>query len=106
MISRTTSSPKLLAEGRAVLRRRRRRLLVRYRQLRRLSHLCARRAGGAREAGAPAGGARRTVVSPIPLDVVISAPVYIGQNVTIGEGARIGPYAVLGEGSKVGATRA
>lgn len=41
-------------------------------------------------------------LSPIPLDVVISAPVYIGQNVTIGEGARIGPYAVLGEGSKVG----
>lgn len=41
-------------------------------------------------------------LSPIPLDAVISAPVYIGQNVTIGEGARIGPYTVLGEGSKVG----
>ncbi len=41
-------------------------------------------------------------LSPIPLDAVISTPVYIGQNVTIGEGARIGPYTVLGEGSKVG----
>ena len=45
-------------------------------------------------------------LSPIPLDAVISTPVYIGQNVTIGEGARIGPYTVLGEGSKVGGKHA
>ncbi len=41
-------------------------------------------------------------LSPIPNDAVISAPVYVGPNVTIGEGAHIGPYTVLGEGSKVG----
>lgn len=41
-------------------------------------------------------------LSPIPPGVSVSAPVYIGENVVLHDGARIGPYTVLGRGSKIG----
>lgn len=40
--------------------------------------------------------------SPIPAEVEVIPPCYIGEQVTLGERALIGPYTVLGRGSSVG----
>ena len=40
--------------------------------------------------------------SEIPEDVQICPPVYIGQNVLLGENARIGPCTVLEDGARIG----
>lgn len=39
--------------------------------------------------------------SPIAAGVTISAPIFVGEDVTIAPGARIGPYTVIGAGSKI-----
>ena len=39
--------------------------------------------------------------SRIPAGVTISAPIFVGEHVTIAPGAHIGPYAVIGAGSTV-----
>ena len=54
------------------------------------------------EMGLPQRGEKLWSAQPIPQGVTVEGPSWIGEDVTLGEGAVIGPYAVLCRGTEVG----